>query len=100
KVEPDVVDRDPNVFVTFKITEGPQTIVNALNLDGNKTQSVQSLAPKGLQLAPGKPYSLELLTKDRDRIVASYLNLGYPNVVFRSAVTPVKDPPHHVNVTY
>src|SRR5579885_1475727 len=49
KVEPDVVDRDPNVFVTFKITEGPQTIVNALNLDGNKTQSVQSLAPKGLQ---------------------------------------------------
>ena len=100
KVQPKVVERQPQVSVTFEITEGPQTIVDALHIEGNKTQSIGVLAPRGLKLGAGKPYSQSLLDKDRDHIVARYLDLGYPNVVLRPSVNPVAGRPDHVDVTY
>ena len=100
KVEPKVVEGQPQVSVTFEITEGPQTVVDALHIEGNKTQSIGALAPHGLKLGAGKPYSQQLLGQDRDHIVARYLDLGYPNVGFRPLVKPVAGRPDHVDVTY
>ena len=48
KVQPDVVERESKVYVTFKISEGEQTLVDSLQIKGNKTETVAHLAPEGL----------------------------------------------------
>jgi outer membrane protein assembly factor BamA len=100
KVLSQVADRAPNIYVTFRITEGPQTLVSSFHMEGNKTQSLGKLAPHGLNMKPGKPYSPSLLDSDRNQIVATYLDLGYANVSFKSTVNPVAYDPHRVAVTY
>jgi outer membrane protein assembly factor BamA len=100
KVEPEVVDHEPRVDVTFKITEGEQTLVDSFHVEGNETQSVAALAPQGLKLKPSQPYSLSRLNQDRSQIVASYMNLGYLGVDFKSTVSPLADNSHRVAVTY
>jgi len=46
-----------------------------------------------MNLEPGKPYSTQLLTKDRDQIMATYLDKGFLNVTFKSKVEHTKDDP-------
>src|SRR5207248_6656026 len=36
KVTPEVIDHEPEIDVTFQINEGPQTVVDALNVEGNQ----------------------------------------------------------------
>lgn len=100
KVQPEVVDHEPKVDVTFKIVEGEQTLVDSLQVQGNKTQTVDALAPQGLNLRPGHPYSRSRLDKDRSQILSGYLDRGYLNVDFESTVKPRADNAHHVAVTY
>lgn len=100
KVEPEVIDREPKVYVTFKIAEGEQTFVDSLRVEGNQTQSVAALAPEGLRLKPGGPYSRTRLDQDRNQIVANYMNLGYLNVNLESTVKPLDSNAHRVAVTY
>jgi outer membrane protein insertion porin family len=100
KVDPAIDDRDPKLYVTFKIVEASQTLVDSLRFEGNDTQPVSALAPGGLKLTSGQPYSPSRLNEDRNQIVANYLNLGYLNVTFRSTVTPLENNPHRVAVTY
>jgi outer membrane protein assembly factor BamA len=100
KVEPEVVDRERQVYGTFHITEGPQTLVSSFRMEGNKTQPLAKLAPHGLHLRAGQPYSSSLLNLDRNAIVATYLNLGYMNVGFKSTVKPLEEDSHRVTVTY
>ncbi len=100
QVQPDVVDRERQVDVNFKIAEGKPTLVESLKVEGNKTQTIAALAPDGLNLEQGQPYSRARLDKDRNQIVASYLNLGYLNANFKSTVEPVADNSHLVSVTY
>jgi outer membrane protein insertion porin family len=100
KVEPKVVDREPQVFITFEITEGQQTTVEAFHVEGNQTQPINTLAPDGLKLKPGQPYSQRLLNQDRDQIMARYLDFGYLAAVFKSTVKPLSGAPPRVEVTY
>ena len=65
-----------------------------------KPQPVAKLAPKGLNLKAGQPYSQSRLDKDRSQIIASYLELGYPNATFRWSVKPAGRRSHRVVVTY
>jgi outer membrane protein insertion porin family len=69
-------------------------------VEGNRSFTQSELAPKGLRLEPGKPYSQELLNKDRDQITAAYLDLGFLTMVFRARVVPVKGEPHRFDVVY
>ena len=55
KVDPDVVDREPKIYVTFQITEGPQTVVDNLTIEGNSHISGLELAPKGGLAAQSRP---------------------------------------------
>ena len=43
----------------------------------------EELAPDGLNLEVGRPYWQELLNKDRDRILATYLDRGFLTAVLR-----------------
>ena len=101
KVDTDVVDREPKVYVTFQIAEGPQTLVDNLTIEGNShIPSSASLAERGLRLRPGQPFSPKALADDRSHIMAVYLDRGFLNSDFDSKVTRLPDNPHRVDVTY
>jgi len=100
KVQPEVSDKTENLEVTFRIIEGELSRVAAFNLEGNKTQPLTALAPKGMNLKPGQPYSQSRSDADRSKIIARYLELGYPTATVRWAVKPVDGDPHHVAVTF
>lgn len=100
KVTPKVVNKDNELQITFQVDEGVRDVVESLEMEGNKALTQQQLAPKGMNLEPGKPYSTLLLTKDRDQIMATYLDKGFLNVTFKSKVEHTKDDPHHVHVVY
>jgi outer membrane protein assembly factor BamA len=100
KVTPKVVDKENELQITFQVEEGVRDVVESLQMEGNKALTQQELAPKGINLEPGKPYSTQLLSKDRNQIMATYLDKGYLNVTFKSRVDHTKDDPHHVHVLY
>jgi outer membrane protein insertion porin family len=95
-----VRDIEPRIYVTFHIQEGPRTIVNSLTVTGLKTQTLAALVPGGLRLQEGQPFSPAKASDDRKRIVASYLNLGYPDVSLRATSSPVPKEPHKINIKY
>lgn len=100
KVTPRVVNKENELQLAFQVEEGVRDIVETLQVDGNKTLSQQVLAPKGMNLEPGKPYSTLLLNKDRDQIMATYLDKGFLTMTFRSKVDHEKNDPHRVRVIY
>jgi outer membrane protein assembly factor BamA len=101
KVDTDVVDREPKVYITFQVTEGAQTLVDNLTIEGNSEISSSHLAPKtGLRLRPGQPFSPKALADDRSHIMAAYLDRGFLNSEFNSKVTLLPSDPHKVDVTY
>jgi outer membrane protein insertion porin family len=100
-VEPDISEeKNGDLAVSFRVQEGPQDVVEALNIVGNNTVPDAQLTTSGLRLGPGKPYSESLLHEDRNQIVANYLRRGYLTATFTAKAEPVKGKPHHVNVTY
>lgn len=99
KVTPKVTTQSGNVIVTFLVNEGPRDIVESLNLGGN-TVPVSRLAPHGLKLAQGKPYSQKRADEDRNEIMAQYLRLGFLNSSFRETAAPVGKDKHHLRITY
>jgi outer membrane protein insertion porin family len=100
RVTPKVVNNNNELQLAFQLEEGVRDVVETLQIEGMKALTRQELAPKGMNLEPGKPYSTLLLTKDRDQIMATYLDKGFLNVTFKSKVEHTKDDPHHVHVIY
>lgn len=96
-VTPQVRDKGLNVDVNFVINEGPQDTVGALHVEGDKGEPLQI---RSLNLALGKPYSPNLLQKDRNTILARYFDNGYLNAKFDFSVTPERGRPHVEDVTY
>ena len=99
-VTPKVVNQGGKLEVSFLVREGPRDVVDELTLEGNQSIAVAQFAPKGLNLEAGKPYSQVLLSRDRDQIMATYLDRGFLTMTFRAKVDPIKEKPHHVRVTY
>jgi outer membrane protein insertion porin family len=99
-VTPEVRHNGDGLAVTFRISEGPQDIVESLQLEGNATQSLEQIAPHGLKLDKGKAYSQKLVDQDRGEIVAHYLTSGYLNASFRAKAQQVGNDPHKLAVVY
>ena len=74
--------------------------MNSLKVDGANTQRLATLVPQGLEVRAGRPYSPAAVARDRDRIVAAYLNLGYAQVSMQATATTVPNQPHRLDVTY
>jgi outer membrane protein insertion porin family len=101
KIDTDVADREAKVYIKFQITEGSQTLVDNLTIEGNSHIPSSQLAPKtGLRLRPGQPFSPKALADDRTHIMAVYLDRGFLNSEFDSKVTRLPEDPHRVEVTY
>jgi len=101
KVDPDVVDRESRIYITFRVNEGPQTLVDNLTIEGNSRVPGEELAPQtGFLLRPGQPFSPKSLADDRSHILAVYLDRGFLNSQFDSEITRLASDPHRVGVTY
>src|SRR5439155_11413578 len=100
KVTPQVTTHDGKLTVVFQVEEGPRDIVQDLRIDGNHSLSVEQLAPRGLKLAPGQPYSQNSGEQDRNQIMASYLRLGYLTATFRETARKLPNQPHRLEVVY
>jgi outer membrane protein insertion porin family len=100
QINPEVSQSNGNVVVKFRIEEGPRDIVESLHLQGNQTLSESKLAPDGLKVVEGQPYSTKKVDEDRSQIVAQYLRMGYLNASFRATARPVQKNPHRLDVTY
>lgn len=100
QVTPEVKSQGGNIGIVFRVKEGPRDIVESLNIVGNTTMQVDQLAPGGLKLAEGEPYSQKRADADRTTIMAHYLNSGYLTATFRETVRTVNNDPHRLAVTY
>ncbi len=100
KVVPRVVDREPNLYITFRVTEGPRTVVNSVRIEGNQHIPTSQLIRRPLDAKPGRPYSANRLTDDRNHIAAIYLNRGYLQAAVESIVTATLNMPDGVDVIY
>ena len=86
-VTSDVKRPNGDVAVTFEITEGPRDTVQSFAMEGN-TLPVSQLAPNGLHIGPGKPYSPFLVNQDRNQVISQYLSRGYLTATFTASATP------------
>ncbi|MCU1298166.1 MAG: outer membrane protein [Acidobacteriaceae bacterium] len=101
KVDPQAIDHEPNVYVVFKIIEGPQTIVESLQVTGNHALPLVQVEPaQGFKLREGEPFSPARMSDDRNRIAANYYDRGYLNAEVKPTVKRSPNDPHRVTVIY
>lgn len=101
QITPDVkTQSNGNITVTFRVNEGARDVVADFVVEGNNTVPLNQLAPKGLKLGEGEPYSTKLVDDDRTQIVANYLRMGYLTANFKETARPIGKDKHHLKVVY
>jgi outer membrane protein insertion porin family len=101
KVSARVAAHELKLTVDFEIQEGPQTLVDKVEITGNISIPQEELtAPSGFELRPGGSYSARRLSEDRNRISATYLNRGYLNAEVKATITRRSDDRQRVIVAY
>jgi outer membrane protein assembly factor BamA len=95
-----VQDLEPEVKITFEITEGMRAIVHNFRIVGDGDLDASQLPAHGFRLAPGKAYSPEYEQEDRNDILAYYLDRGFLSAQLKSTATPVNGNKYQVDVTY
>lgn len=101
KVKPRTVDREPKIDVDFDIEEGAQTVVENVQVSGNRAVPYDQLTgSRGFQLRAGEPFSPRKMADDRNRVSATYLNRGYLNAEIKATAQRSGSDSHHVNVEY
>jgi outer membrane protein assembly complex protein YaeT len=92
KVEADIRDnyrgKDGDLYVKFAVSEGVQTRVASLTIDGNRVFSEDELQGVVGSL-PGQPYSEASVGSDRANILALYFNEGYPEATLKTSFEDV-----------
>ncbi len=89
---------DTNLAVHLHITEGPQTLVGALHIEGN--QKIVTSAYPEIDTQEGQPYSEQNLANDRQTILNYYFNRGFPNATLDISTNPSPTQPGREDVTY
>ena len=92
-------NKQDEIAVLVKIEEGPQTLVNSLQVAGNQSYPLDRVQ-RLLSCVPGQPYSERNVAADRDNITLFYYNRGFPDVQFEAAANPIPNQPQRMNVTY
>lgn len=103
QVKPEVIDdyrgNRGDMAVIYHITEGPQTRVASIKIEGNNTVPESELLPL-MNTQDGQPYSQYNVALDQQEILNYYFNHGFPDVQFASSATPVNGDPKRMAVVY
>jgi outer membrane protein insertion porin family len=101
QVQPDVKDdyqgKKGNLFIVYEITEGQQTHVADLKIEGNNALTTKQLLTV-ISSTKGQPYSQTNVASDRDNILAYYFDQGFPNAQFEPTDTSAG--PNQVDLVY
>ena len=82
--------KEDNLAVTLEIQEGPQYLVNQVQVDGvEKLDKARILAR--LSSAAGQPFSEFNVAVDRDAILADYFENGFPRATFEWSSKPAAE---------
>jgi len=100
KVTPEFATHGSDVTVTFVVDEGPQDVVESLDIQGNNAVPSNVLAPDGLSEAPGQPYAQKSIDDDRNKMMAKYLDMGYLIAAIHANGQPSENDPHKFHVVY
>jgi outer membrane protein insertion porin family len=92
--------KNKEVVVTFAVNEGPQDTVADFRIEGNNSVALNQLAPDGLRINTGQPYSQKSIADDRNKIMSHYLDAGYLTATFRVDARASRNDPHKFNVVY
>jgi outer membrane protein insertion porin family len=74
-----------NLFVTFNISEGDQTRIAGLQIDGNTSVKTDDLLSV-IGSTENQPYSEAGVASDRNNVLAYYYNDGFPEARFQEEV--------------
>jgi outer membrane protein assembly complex protein YaeT len=96
--DPHYKGKPGDLGVKFRITEGAQTLVASLTLEGNHALSLEKLLSVA-GCTPGQPYSDGSVASDRDNILAYYFNEGFSQAQFTSQAANAGQP-NRVNLKY
>src|SRR5947208_1195510 len=72
------------------VDEGPQILVGAFHMEGNKAFSEDQLAAY-TNTATGQPFSEYNISQDRDNLVNYYFNRGFPHASFEATAKAMPD---------
>jgi len=86
-VDDNYQDKKGNLFVSYTIVEGPQTLVDKLRVEGNKLVSTEALLAV-IGSSSGQPYSAAAVASDRNNVLAMYYNEGFPEARFQEELSP------------
>lgn len=102
KVTPEVDDTYQGVAghmaVTLRVSEGPQTRVASLDIQGNHAFTDDQLRQL-LSSTEGQPFSQANLSGDHDAVVNFYFNHGFPDVRMEVEIQPLAGDPTRMQVT-
>lgn len=76
-----------DLIAQFTITEGKQTLVSSLDVEGMHTLSQEEILSV-IGSNPGQPFSDINVSADRDNVLALYYNQGFPAASFSYTVVP------------
>lgn len=85
QIEDNYEKRTGDLLIRFVVTEGVQTLVADLHVEGNQAFTQDELTGVIASL-PGQPFSDFNVATDRANILALYFNEGFPEATFESAV--------------
>ena len=89
----------PNhIAVRIQIEEGPQTLVGAFQIVGNR--SIPQDEFHDIETESGQALSEQKLGADRERILNLYFNRGFSNATLDIIAKPSPDQPNREDVTY
>jgi outer membrane protein assembly complex protein YaeT len=77
--------------VTLRVHEGPQWLIQSLELEGVETLDREDLLSRCTSL-PGQPFSEFQVAADRDAILARYYAEGFSDASFEWSATPAAEP--------
>ena len=80
-----------DIAVTIEIQEGPQYLVNSVQVEGMEKLDKARLLAK-LSSAEGQPFSEFNVAVDRDTILAEYFENGFPQATFEWSSKPARRP--------
>jgi len=97
-VEDDYQGKPGYLAVTMQVTEGPQWYVAAVEIAGVTPEERERLLSI-ISSQPGQPFSEFNVANDRDAVLATFYNNGFPDATFEWSQTPA-DAENRVNLKF
>jgi len=101
-VKPEVDDnygKKGHIRVLLNVTEGKQTTVGKLTIEGNEALPESQIRGM-ISASEGQPYSDSTVLADQSEVMNAYFDSGFPQVKVEYTQQPEADDPSKIDVTY